>query len=260
MGEETGRVAGKVALVTGAAQGLGAATARLLAREGAAVLLTDLQPAGAGVAAEIVVAGGSAAFLVHDATDEAAWASVIEQVKARFGGLHILVNNAGVGTPNRNPENASLAEFERMMDMNMKSVFLGTRAAIPLIRECGGGSIVNLSSIHGLAAAPHNAPYGAAKGAVRLYTKATAVYCAQQGYGIRCNSVHPGFIDTPMLVNAMRGRGDEAEQRRLAEARIPLGEIGRADDIAFAILYLASDESRYVTGIELPVDGGYSAV
>jgi 3(or 17)beta-hydroxysteroid dehydrogenase len=255
-----GRVAGKVAIVTGAARGLGEATARLLAREGATVMLTDLLDAGAAVADSIAADGGRAAFLRHDATDEAGWAAVMAATESRFGGLHILVNNAGVGTPNTNPENSTLADWDRMIDVNLRSVFLGTRAAIPAMRRTGrGGSIVNLSSILGLVAAPHAAPYSAAKGGVRLYTKSTAVYCAQQGYGIRCNSVHPGFIETEMLHDAWRGRGDIEAQRAATRARIPMGETGAPQDIANAILFLASDESRYVTGIELTVDGGFSA-
>jgi 3(or 17)beta-hydroxysteroid dehydrogenase len=255
-----GRVAGKVAIVTGAARGLGEATARLLAREGAQVMLTDLLPDGAAVADSINADGGRAAFLPHDVTQEARWDEIVAETVVRFGGLHILVNNAGVGTPNTNVENSTVADWDLMIDTNLRSVFLGTRAAIPAMRRTGqGGSIVNLSSILGLVAAPHAAPYSAAKGGVRLYTKSTAVWCAQQGYRIRCNSVHPGYIETEMLRSAFRGRGDEDEARRIATAKVPMGETGRPEDIANAILFLASDESRYVTGIELPVDGGFSA-
>lgn len=256
-----GRVSGKVAIVTGAAQGLGEATARLLAAEGAAVVLADLQEKGEQVAASIRDSGGQAAFMVHDVTDEGAWARLVDATVARFDGLHVLVNNAGASAHNNtNPENAGLPEWQQMIDANLKSVFLGIRAAIPAMHKTGQEcAIVNLSSIHGLKAAPRRAPYGAAKAGVRLYTKSVAVYCGQQGYRIRCNSIHPGYLETPMLKDSFRRSGDEDEQRRIAGTKIPLGHTGQPSDIAYAVLYLASDESRYVTGIELPVDGGLSA-
>lgn len=256
-----GRVSGKVAIVTGAAQGLGEATARLLAAEGAAVLLTDLQASGEKVAASIRDSGGRAGFMIHDVTDETAWPRVVAEAVTRFGGLHVLVNNAGASAHgNTNPETVELPEWQHMIDTNLKSVFLGIRAAIPAMHKTGQEcAIVNLSSIHGLKGAPRRAPYGAAKAGVRLYTKSVAIYCGQQGYRIRCNSVHPGYLETPMLQDSFRRSGDENEQRRIAATRIPLGRTGQPDDIAYAVLYLASDESRYVTGIELPVDGGLSA-
>lgn len=256
-----GRVSGKVAIVTGAAQGLGEAEARLLAAEGATVMLTDLQAKGEEVATSIRAGGGQAVFMRHDVTDEVAWARVVAETVSRFGGLHVLVNNAGASDhSNTNPETAGLPEWQQMIDTNLKSVFLGVRAAIPAMHKTGKEcAIVNLSSIHGLRAAPRRAPYGAAKAGVRLYTKSVAVYCGQQGYRIRCNSVHPGYLETPMLQDSFRRSGDEAEQRRIAGTKIPLGHTGQPSDIAYAVLYLASDESRYVTGIELPVDGGLSA-
>jgi NAD(P)-dependent dehydrogenase (short-subunit alcohol dehydrogenase family) len=197
--------------------------------------------------------------LFHDVCDEAAWARVITDVTDRFGGLHGLVNNAGVGTPPHDPETTTLDQWQRMIDINLKSVFLGTRAAIPLMRASGGGSIVNLSSIHGLTGAPRASAYGAAKGGVRSYTKATALHCGRTGSNIRANSLHPGFIETPMLVDAFRARGEETVQRAIAMAQVPLGRTGSPDDVAQAILFLISDESSYITGVELPVDGGYTA-
>lgn len=257
-----GCVSGKVAIVTGAAQGLGEATARLLAHEGAVVVLTDVQEKGEQVAAAIRDGGGNAVFMRHDVTDEAGWARVVELATARFGGLHILVNNAGASAHgSTNPEMATVAVFDEMIDLNLKSVFLGVRAAIPAMHATGRDcAIVNLSSIHGLKGAPGRAQYGAAKAGTRFYTKSVALYCARQGYRIRCNSVHPGYLDTPMLQDNLRRAGDEATQRRIADSIIPMGRIGRPEEVARAILYLASDESSYVTGVELPVDGGLAAL
>ena len=256
-----GRVEGKVAIVTGAAQGLGAAGARLLAREGASVVLTDLQgEAGEAAAQAIRAAGGRAMFVAHDVCSEDAWRSVVASAFAQFGALHVLVNCAGIGTPGGTVESLSLADWRRMMTVNLESVFLGTREGIAAMRRTGaGGSIVNFSSIHGLTGAPRTAAYGASKGGVRLFTKAAALHCARSGYRIRVNSIHPGFIETPMLVSAMSGRGDLDTERRIAESAVPLGRIGEADDIAYGVLYLASDESKYVTGAELVIDGGYTA-
>ena len=256
-----GRVSGKVAIVTGAAQGLGEATARLLAAEGSAVIIADLQDKGEVVAASIREAGGRAAFMKHDATDEASWTRIVEFAVEKFGGLNILVNNAGASAHgDSNPETVELPDWQRMIDTNLKSVFLGIRAAIPAMHRSGMDcSIVNMSSIHGLKGAARRAPYGAAKAGVRNYTKSVALYCAQKGYRIRCNSIHPGYLETPMLQETLKRSGNEAEQRRVAGTRIPMGRIGQPEDIAYAVLYLASDESKYVTAIELPVDGGLAA-
>ena len=255
------RVEGKTAIVTGAAQGLGEATSRLLAREGAKVVLTDLQAErGEAVARSIREAGGEALFIRHDAGLEDEWPRVIDLARTQFGGLHILVNNAGIGLPGGTAESLSLEDWRRMITVNLDSVFLGTRAGIAAMRQTGaGGSIVNLSSMHGITGAPRTAAYGAAKGGVRSFTKAAALHCARAGYGIRVNSVHPGYIRTPMLEGAMRSRGALAAEERAAEAATPLGRIGEPDDIAYGILYLASDESKYVTGTELVIDGGYTA-
>jgi NAD(P)-dependent dehydrogenase (short-subunit alcohol dehydrogenase family) len=256
-----GRVEGKVAIVTGAASGLGAATARLLAREGAKVVLTDLDRQGGEASIKAIRDdGGTALFLTQDVTVEDLWPTIVGRAESEFGGLHILVNNAGIGLPAGTVESQTLAEWRRMIEINLESVFLGTRCAIGAMRRTGqGGSIVNLSSIHGLTGSPHIAAYGASKGGVRSFTKAAALHCARSGYRIRVNSVHPGYIWTPMLEGAMHVRGELNAQRQAAEAATPLGRIGEPIDIAYGILYLASDESKYVTGTELVIDGGYTA-
>ncbi len=248
------RLAGKVALITGGARGIGAATARLFAREGGRVVLGDvLDPEGRAVEAELVATDGEAAFVHLDVTSEAEWERAVAAAASRFGRLDVLVNNAGIGGAGR-LEDTTLEDWNRVMDVNAKGVFLGTRAAIPAMRRAGGGSIVNISSQLGLVGMDDSSPqYQASKGAVRLLTKLTALQYAKER--IRANSVHPGPIVTPMTE---RRRADSATRERMV-SRIPLGRYGEAEEIAYGVLYLASDESRFVTGSELVIDGGWTA-
>lgn len=252
------RVQGKVALVTGASLGLGRAAALLLAREGARVILTDIKDAeGAALADEIVGSGGEAMYLHHDVSRETDWTSVMAATKSRFGPLDILVNNAGVGVAG-NVEETTLEQWRWLMSINLDGVFLGTRFAIAAMKG-RGGSIVNLSSIEGLIGDPNLAAYNASKGGVRIFTKSAALHCAKAGYKIRVNSVHPGYIWTPMVEAYLESQPDPAAAKIALAALHPLGHIGEPDDIAYGVLYLASDESKFVTGTELVIDGGYTA-
>ena len=248
------RLAGKVALISGGARGMGAAEARLFAREGARVVIGDILDAeGRAVEAGIVAKGTEAAFVRLDVTSEADWQQAVARAVDRFGKLDVLVNNAGVGAASR-VEDTTVEAWDRVMDINAKGVFLGTRAAIPAMRRAGGGSIVNISSQLGLVGTDNSSPqYQASKGAVRLLTKATAIQYAKEG--IRANSVHPGPIVTAMTE---RRRADP-EQHRLMVSRIPLGRYGQPAEVALGVLYLASDESSFVTGSELVIDGGWTA-
>lgn len=256
-----GRVAGKKALITGAAQGLGAATARKLASQGARVALADLNLDGAqAVAAEIDAthgAGTAFAFRLEVASEDQ-WIDVLARADAAMGGLSVLVNNAGISIGG-DIEHLALEDWRKVMSVNVDSVFLGTKHALRYLRENQPGSIVNISSIAGLIAG-HNSPaYNASKAAVWLLSKGIALHCAKQGLNIRSNSVHPTFIDTPILDPLRQRFGKEAGEAKLAR-QIPLGRIGEPDDIANAVLYLASDESKFMTGAELKLDGGISAM
>ena len=248
------RLAGKVALISGGARGMGAAEARLFAREGAQVVVGDVLDAeGRGVEAEIKTKGGEAVFARLDVTSESDWQRAVGLAQSRFGRLNVLVNNAGIGGGAR-IEDTTLEEWDRMMAVNATGVFLGTKSVIAAMRSAGGGSIINISSQLGLVGTDNSSPqYQASKGAVRLLTKATAIQYAREG--IRANSVHPGPIVTPMTE---RGRADPA-RRQLMVSRIPLGRYGEPDEVAYGVLYLASDESAYVTGSELVIDGGWTA-
>jgi 3(or 17)beta-hydroxysteroid dehydrogenase len=257
-----GRVQDKVAIVTGAALGLGAATARMLAREGASVVVTDIKDAeGERVQHAITAAGDKALYLRHDVTDEPAWERVIASTLERFGRLDILVNNAGLGWGS-NPEEETLERWRRLMSVNLEGVFLGTKHAISAMKakQPSGGSIINISSAYGIVGHPNVSTYNASKGGVRLYTKSVALYCAKAGLGIRVNSVHPGFIWTPMVEDFLREQGNDLEEGRQALGALhPVGHVGEPDDIAYGVLYLASDESKFMTGAELVIDGGYTA-
>ena len=262
----TGRVEGKVACVTGAASGIGRATAIMLAREGAVVVATDIQEGkGRDLVAEIEHSGGKACFLHHDVTDEDQWRTVIGEIGKRYGRLDILVNNAGVGYSGPVTE-MSLELWRRQMAINVDGVFLGVKHGLPLMRQNGqGGSIVNVSSIAGIKATANVAGYAASKGAVRLFTKSVALECAAAGDRIRVNSLHPGIIETAiwdsMLNTTEDGSNDRPRGPTLDAAvgnSIPLGHKGTAEDMAAGVLWLASDESRYVTGTELVIDGGRS--
>lgn len=254
-----GRVDGKIALVTGAAQGLGAAIAVMLANEGASVALTDIRMEGArNVAADINrIHPNRAIAIEHDVTDENAWQRVLQQVRSDLGGLNILVNNAGIGSI-ASVEDESYENWRRVHAVDLDSVFLGCKYAVPIIADCGGGSIINISSISGIIAGHNLAAYNSAKAAVRHLSKSVALHCARAGNDIRCNSVHPVFIDTPILDGMVQDGDRDAALQKLGR-QVPLGRVGQPDDVAYAVLYLASDESSFVTGSEIKVDGGISA-
>ena len=255
------RVRGKRALVTGAAQGLGAAAAQMLARHGAHVLLTDINEAGAQQVAESInlEIGSEVAWgFQHDATSAEDWAAAIEQARHRMNGLSVLVNNAGM-VRTGSVEDLDLEQWHHVMQVNTDSVFLGCKLALPMMRECQPASIINLSSIAGLMASPNLAAYNASKAAVWLLTKSVALLAAKKGWDIRCNSIHPTFIRTPML-DDLRGDRDEAATLARLAKQVPLGRLGDPDDVAYAVLYLASNESRFITAAEFKIDGGISAI
>jgi NAD(P)-dependent dehydrogenase (short-subunit alcohol dehydrogenase family) len=256
-----GRVTGKTALITGAAQGLGEASARLLARQGARVFLTDIHEEGVRrVAAQINegCGGGVAHARAHDVTKESDWAAVVGDVERVFGGLSVLVNNAGIVVP-ASVEEISIEDWHRSMRVNVDGVFFGIRKMLPLMRLAQPGSIINMSSIAALIASHNLASYNASKAAVWMLTKSVALHCARQGWDIRCNSVHPAFIRTPILRD-LNLKGDQAALEVKLARQVPLGRLGEPDDVAWAVLYLASDESRFMTGAELKLDGGVSAM
>ena len=232
---------------------MGAVEARLFASEGAKVVIGDvLEGEGRRVEAEINESGGECVFVRLDVTDESSWNDAVNQVVSRFGKLDILVNNAGIYRTH-NVVDTSVEEWDQVMDINAKGVFLGTKAAIPAMRDSGGGSIINISSVAGLIGNHFSSAYTASKGAVRLFTKSTAIQYA--GEGIRANSVHPGTIETQMTADML----SSPEYRQDRIDRTPLGRLGTPEDIAFGVLYLASDESSFVTGAELVIDGGRTA-
>lgn len=257
-----GRVEGKVAVVTGGASGLGAASAVLLAKEGAKVVVTDLNDAGGqAVADQIAAAGGDAFFLHHDVTDEAAWEAVYEAAVDRFGRVDVVMNSAGVGIGGA-PEEETLESWHKLMAVNLDAIMLGTKHAIRTMKEhkpATQGSIINLSSIEGIVGDPNLGAYNASKGGVRLYTKSVALYCALNGLNIRVNSIHPGYIWTPMVENYAKASGDLEGAKKALAAMHPIGHVGESDDIAYGVLYLASDETKFMTGSELVIDGGYTA-
>ncbi len=255
------RMKDKVAVVTGAALGLGAAMAQMLAREGARVVVTDIKDAeGEAVAQAIKDDGNEAIYLNHDVAEESAWERVIAGTLERFGRLDVLVNNAGIalGGP---PEEETLERWRMLMSINLDGVFLGTKHAILAMKrnDPSGGAIVNVSSIEGLVGDPNLGIYNASKGGVRLYTKSVALYCAKAGLNIRVNSIHPGYIWTPLVETYLAEQGDVSEGRKALDALHPIGRVGEPDDIAYGVVYLASDEAKFMTGAELVIDGGYTA-
>ncbi len=247
-----GKLDGKVALISGGARGQGAAEAETFAREGAKVVFGDVRDAeGQKVEATIRAHGGEAVYVHLDVTNEADWKTAVQTATGRFGKLDILVNNAAIVIPRVAIEDRTVEEWDRVMAVNARGVFLGTKHAIPAMRRAGGGSIVNISSVAGIGQSLHQEPaYAASKGAIRIFTKVTASQHAQEG--IRCNSVHPGPIDTDMLHSAMPD--PDVLKKRLA--RVPLGRMGTVPEIVTVVLYLASDDSAYMTGSELVIDGG----
>lgn len=256
------RLANKIALITGSARGIGEATARLFAKEGATVILTDINDElGQSVASDI---GGACEYLHLDVSDPNQWQQIQEYVLAKYEQLDVLVNNAGITgfletDGPHDPENLDFASWKKVNATNTDGVVLGCQSAIKMMKHAPATSIVNISSRSGIVGIPGAAAYAASKAAIRNHTKTVALYCAQQGYAIRCNSIHPGAILTPMW-DAILGEGDAREAAIAAVAAdVPLGVMGKPEDVAFAALFLASDEASYITGIELNIDGGILA-
>jgi NAD(P)-dependent dehydrogenase (short-subunit alcohol dehydrogenase family) len=248
-----GQLDGKFGIITGAASGIGAACAKVLSREGAKLVLTDLDDAAGQRLADAI--GGI--YRHHDVTDEAGWPAVVAAAE-RLGGLHILVANAGIGIMGPAVD-MSLADWRRQMAVNVDGVFLSAKYCIPAMRRSGGGSIVMLSSVAGLRGSAGLAGYSASKGAVRLFAKSMALECAQARDGIRVNSVHPGIIDTPIWTKLPPGANAPLDPKAIAAAVVPIGEAGRPEDVADGVLFLASDAARHITGSELVIDGGMTA-
>lgn len=257
------RVEGKTAIVTGGGSGLGEASSELLAAEGANVVVTDINLDSARQTADVIQQrGGSAIAIRHDVAEQDHWGEVVEKTVSTFGGVNILVNNAGISGVGGIPlEDVEFDDWRHVMDINLDSVFLGCREAIRQMKETGG-SIINISSVMGLVGGA-GAAYNASKGGVRLLTKSVAVYCGTNGYSIRCNSIHPGYIWTPLVSNIVGYLDDIEDEDALREMLVekhPIGRLGVPDDIAKGVLFLASDESAFMTGSELVIDGGYTAI
>lgn len=253
-----GRLDSKITLVTGAASGIGAACARAFVREGATVLLTDVaEEAGQRLADEL---GPAASFRRLDVVEPGDWSASLEALRQAHGRLDVLVHNAGGGVPQDDLELLSLAQWRKVMALNVDSVLMGTQAALPLLRASGRpASIVVVSSVAGLIGTPDLVSYGAAKGAARMLAKSIALHCARKGYPIRCNSIHPGFCDTPMVRALAHGSRDpDKAWERLSKAA-PVGRLGTAEEVAAMVVYLGSDESGFTTGAELVLDGGLTA-
>ena len=258
MVDRMGRVEGKVVLVTGGGSGLGAESARRLAREGAKVVVTDrAEDAGAAVSAAIVKGGNEAVFFAHDVTSEPDWERVVAATIERFGRLDVLVNNAGIATSGMELMTHTLEAWRNVLSVNLDGVFLGLRYAGPAIAAAGGGSVINLSSILGKVGFAGAAAYCASKGGVTLLTKAAAMEWAP--LNIRVNSIHPGFIDTPMVANVIHQAENGNEMKDMIVSRHMLGRLGVPREIADGVVFLASDDSSFMTGAELVIDGGYTA-
>ena len=258
----SGRVAGKRVLITGGAGGLGQAMAWMMAGEGARVAISDIDGAAAERLANAINAeiAGAAVAYAHDVRSEDDWARVVEAAARDLGGLSVLVNNAGVGGPLAFAEDDTVENWQRQFEINLRSVMLGCKHALPHLRQAAPASIVNISSRAGLVAAPGMGAYNATKAGVWMYTKTVALEAAKNDWNVRCNSVHPVFIRTPILdpFTAMAG-GDEAKAYERLARGIPMKRIGEPEDVAYCVLYLASDESRFVTGAEFKIDGGTTA-
>jgi NAD(P)-dependent dehydrogenase (short-subunit alcohol dehydrogenase family) len=254
---QMGRVEDKIAIVTGGASGIGKAAAKLLVAEGATVVITDLDAEqGERVAGELAGNSGRCSFRQQDVKDEATWEELIADTLAKYGRLDILVNNAGIGGGTFFVEDTPLEAWHNCLGVNLDGVFLGVKHGVGAMKATGG-SIINISSILGLVGLPMTAAYCASKGGVRLLTKAAAIECTQRKLDIRINSIHPGFIETPLVARGIELRGPQMKE--MIETMQPTGQMGRPEDIAEAVLFLASDAARFMTGSEMVVDGGYTA-
>ena len=251
-----GRLEGKTALVTGAASGIGLQTSIRLAEEGALVMMTDINHEEGLQKAEKL--GANATFLKLDITEEEEWISVLDETVKRFDCLDILVNSAGMVLI-ADVEQITLEDWRKVHAVNLDGTFLGCKHGVRVMKEFGAGSIINLSSVSGMIGGFNLAAYNSSKGAVRMLTKSVALHCARAGYGIRCNSIHPTFIETPMLESMIRDSPDPEKARQTLVRQVPLRRIGKPDDVANMIVYLASDESTFVTGTEMVIDGGVIA-
>ena len=255
-----GRVENKVAIVTGAASGLGFAAARKLMDEGAKVLLTDINEEVINSMPERLSNYSETQFssMAHDVANEESWINVIENAENHFGKINILVNSAGISL-GADVVSTDFEIWKKVHQVNLDSVFLGCKYAVPIMSKSGQGSIINLSSISGIVAGWNTAAYNSSKAGVRLLSKSVALYCAKKGYDVRCNSVHPAFVDTPILDPLKQAFGEENAVAKLSR-QIPMNKIGDTDDVSYAILYLASNESKFMTGTEIVLDGGLSAM
>ena len=254
------RVNGKVAIVTGAASGLGFAAAQMLLNEGSKVILTDINKDVLGTMNERLSEFSSSQFKTyyHDVSSEDSWKEVIDQSELDFEGINILINSAGISL-GADIVSTDFEVWKKVHEVNLDSVFLGCKYATPIMAKYGSGSIINLSSISGIVAGWNTAAYNSSKAGVRHLTKSVALYCAKKGYDIRCNSIHPAFVNTPILDPLKQAFGEEKAVQKLAR-QIPINKIGEPEDVAYAILYLASDESKFMTGTEIVLDGGLSAM
>ena len=255
-----GRVENKVAIVTGAASGLGFAAAQKLMDEGAKVLLTDINEEVINSMPERLSNYSETQFhtAVHDVANEESWINIIENAENQFGKINILVNSAGISL-GADVVSTDFEIWKKVHQVNLDSVFLGCKYVVPIMGKSGQGSIINLSSISGIVAGWNTAAYNSSKAGVRLLSKSVALYCAKKGYDVRCNSVHPAFVDTPILDPLKQAFGEENAVAKLSR-QIPMNKIGDTDDVSYAILYLASDESKFMTGTEIVLDGGLSAM
>lgn len=254
------RVADKVAVVTGGAGGIGAAVSKRLGENGAKLVVTDRnEVAGETAAIELRAAGTTAIFVPHDVAEEASWSQVMEHTRATYGRLDILVNAAGIfpAKPLNNIDDITLDEWRAIMSVNLDGSFLGTRSAVQAMKDSGGGSIINIASTAGHIGTRAGAAYGASKGGVRILTVQAAISCARNGYGVRVNSISPGYIWTPLMgAKLLAEFGSQEAARKVVAERNPLGRVAEPDDVAWAAVYLASDESRMVTATDLVIDGG----
>lgn len=254
------RLRDKVIIVTGGASGIGAACAEVFAAEGARVSVCDINEQG-GLATACRLRD-RATFLKLDTSQESDWVNAVESTVAKFGAVHGVANVAGIARTDDNVEACTPADWSHMLRVNLDGVFLGTKHGVLAMKQSGGGSIVNISSIYAVIADPFGEAisYNASKGGVRLLSKSAALHCAREGYRIRVNTIHPGFIDTPMGTMTLKSDGDPAAEKRATIDRHPIGRLGKPEEIALSALYLLSDESAFVTGTEMLVDGGYTAV